>query len=199
MKHLTFTMIMLALLLSGCGAQKAPPISPEQVQASSIAVAATMVAQTLTAQAAITPILESTDTPMPTDTPFPTFALTPMTEVNTTVTPGVENCRHGLDVAAAGKTHATLIRNETEDTISLSLSLYKPNAFGQCGYVVVGNIHKGGTDTVDLPAGYYSAFAWAKGKAGNFTVGGSFYVQPATALKMTVCVRTDRILYKPAC
>jgi hypothetical protein len=199
MKHLTFTTIILALALSGCGALKVPSESPAQVQASAIAAAATMVAQTLAAEVAITPTLESTDTPFPTDSPFPTFALTPMTEISTTVTPGVDNCHHGLDVGAAGKTHSTLIKNETTDTISLSLSLYKPNAFGQCGYVVVGNIHKGGSDSTDLPAGYYSAFAWAKGKAGNFTVGGSFYVQPATSMKMEVCVRTDRITYKPAC
>jgi len=77
--------------------------------------------------------------------------------------------------------------------------MYKKNAFGQCGYVVVSNMDGNSANTVDLPAGSYSAYAWAKGK-GNVVIGsGSFVVQPALSKMMEVCVRSGKVVYQSQC
>ncbi len=173
---------LLASLLSACS-------SP--ASATDPALARTSIAAS--AAAAITP------SAIPTETPAPLPTQTPLPSPTVTAQSTKDNCRHGLDTGAAGQTHSTIVKNETTGTISVSLTLYKPNAFGQCGYIVVSNMSGNSSDTADLPAGSWSAYAWAKGKGSPAVGSGSFVVQPALSRKMEVCVRSGRIVYQSQC
>jgi hypothetical protein len=184
MKYFMFVAGLLALLLGACS-------SPAAITDS--AQARTSVAASAEAAASVTPSAIPTDTPtlLPTETPLPSPTVTAQ---NTE-----DNCRHALDTGEAGQTHSTTIKNETTGTISVSLTLYKMNAYGQCGYIVVSNMSGNSSETADLPAGSWSAYAWAKGKGSPRVGAGSFVVQPALSRKMVVCVRSGRIVYQSQC
>jgi hypothetical protein len=102
-------------------------------------------------------------------------------------------------MGAAGPKHPVVIKNETGGTINLSLNLYKPNAFGECGALSYAGVTKNDSIDVGLPSGYWYAYAWARAKGKNFTVDGSFYVQPAQSLKMELCVRENNMVFAMAC
>ena len=185
MKYFMFVAGMLALLLGACSPPAAATNDPAQVQASAAASTAAAVALTQSAVPTETPTL------LPTETPLPSPTATSGTKE--------DNCRHALDTGQAGATHPVIVRNETSGTISVSLTLYRKNAFGQCGYIVVSNMRGNSSDTADLPAGSYSGYAWAKGKSNAFVASGSFVVQPALSKKMEVCVRSGKIVYQSQC
>lgn len=195
MKSFMFALGFLALLLGAC----APPVPPTpdaaQVQASAVAAAYTIVAQT---QAAIPPTATVTDTPEPTFTPTlpPTIALP--TVAATTASSGGDNCVHPLQMSAAGPKHPTLIKNETDAVINLSLNLYKPNLFGECGAISLAGMGKNDSESIGLPSGYWYAYAWA-GSGKNFTVSGSFYVQPSYYQTLQLCIRANVIKYAQTC
>ena len=203
MKYFMFVTGLLALLLSACGSPAA--VNPAQVQASVEAAVGTTVAMTRAALATDTPAPLPTDTPVPSPIPtlFPTLdpLATLPTSVNLTATSqgGAGSCLHPLDTGQAGPGHPHLIKNETAGPVSLSLNLYQPNAFGQCGSISFGNISKNGSVTAELPAGYWYAYAWARSKESSFTTSLSFYVQPAQFLKLELCVRDGKIVYKQTC
>lgn len=195
---------VLILVLSACGAPAAPAIDPAMVQASAVAAANTMVALTQSAMPTDTPTAEPSPTvlPSPTLAPLPTLPPVALTQV-VAPTPssggGQGNCVHTLNMAEAGPTHRTQIFNQTGGTINISLNLYKPNKFGQCGSISYGNITNNATVMANLPEGYWFAYAWTASKTKNFTVTGSFYVQPAVFDKLELCVRTALIKYTPQC
>ena len=184
MKYFIFVAGLLALLLGACSS---PAAATDPAQAQTSVAASAEAAVTITSSA------------IPTETPEPLPTQTPLPSPTVTAQSTEDNCRHALDTGEAGQTHSTLIKNETTGTISVSLTLYKKNAFGQCGYIVVSNMSGNSSDTADLPAGSWSAYAWAKGK-GNTAIGsGSFVVQPALSRKMEVCVRSGKIVYQSQC
>jgi hypothetical protein len=185
MKFFMFVAALLALLLGACSPPAAPTMDPALVQASAAASTAAAVALTQSAIPTETPTLPPTETPLPSPT--------------ATSETKEDNCRHALDTGQAGPTHSVIIRNETSGTIGVSLTLYKKNAFGQCGYIMVAVLRGDSTDTADLPAGSYSGYAWAKAKGNAFVASGSFVVQPALSKKMEVCVRSGRIVYQSQC
>jgi hypothetical protein len=203
MKYFMFVAGLLALLLSACSSP--PAADPAQVQASVEAAVGTTVAMTRAAIATDTPALLPTDTPLPSPTPIVFPTLDPLavsaTAINLPATSqsGKGSCLHPLDTGQAGPGHAHLIKNETSGPVSLSLNLYQPNAFGQCGSISIGNLGKGSSATVELPAGYWYAYAWARSKDSSFTTSLSFYVQPAQFLKLEICVRDGKIVYKQSC
>ncbi len=205
MKHFVFAAGLLALLLNACGSLAVATIDPAHVKASAIAAAATIVASTRAAIPTETPSPLPTETPLPSPTALFPPTLDPLAGFANGLAPtatsrgGEGTCAHALDVGGAGRTHQTLIKNETTGVVNLSLSLYKVNTFGQCGYLYYGNLHKNSSVMADLPAGYWSAYAWATTKNKNFTAGGSFFVQPAQFDKLELCVRTERIVYSPQC
>jgi hypothetical protein len=205
MKYLMFVTGLLALLLGACSPPTAVQYDPNQVQASVEAAVGTTVAMTRAALATDTPVPLPTDTPVPSPTSilFPTQdPLTGIpTSVNLTATSqsGAGSCLHPLDTGQAGPGHATLIKNETSGPVSISLNLYTPNAFGQCGSISYGNLSKNASVTADLPAGYWYAYAWARSKDNSFTTSLSFFVQPAQFLKLELCVRDGKIVYKQSC
>ncbi len=78
--------------------------------------------------------------------------------------------------------------------INLSLNVYKSNLFGECGAISCAGMGKNDSETVGLPSDDWYAYAWASsGK--NFTVSGSFYVQPSYYQTLQLCIRADVIKY----
>ena len=205
MKYFMFVACLLALLLSACGSPAAPKYDPTQVQATFVAAVGTMVAMTRAAIPTITPSPLPTETPLPSPTVSLLSTLPPFAGLSTAVNPtpspqgGGGSCLHPLDTGQAGPGHATLIKNETSGPISISLNLYTPNAFGQCGSISYGNIGKNGSVLASLPAGYWYAYAWARSRDNSFTTSLSLFVQPAQFLKLEICVRDGKMVYKQTC
>lgn len=201
MKYFLFVTVISAFLLSAC-AQATPTVDPAMIQASAIAQANTIVAQTQAAIPTNTATPEVSPTPL--DTPTPTFdtSVSQLPTLGSLASPtiasstGTVNCVKALDMGAAGRKHDTLIKNESSGTFNISLNLYKPNQFGECGAISFANIGKNGTVDVGLPSGYWFAYAWGtKGKSEGY-----FYVQPAMFDKVELCVRdASLIVYKPSC
>ena len=195
MKAPLLVLVITSLFIAACGPQAPATIDSASVLATANALAATMSAET---QAAIPPTPTSTPTPEPSPTPSPSS--TPVsTEMSPTSESGSGDCLHPLDVGSAGPTHRTLIKNQTGGTINLSLTLTEPNAFGECGAISYPNLGKNSSVMAELPAGNWFAYAWAALPKENFTVVGSFYVQPAQFDKLELCVRQAVIIYKQTC
>ena len=206
MKRFHFIAAVLVLMLSACGAPAAPAIDPALVQASAVAAANTMIALTQAAMPTDVP----TTVPSPTALPSPTLAplptLPPVVALPTEVIAPTAvsgsnqgNCVHALSLAEAGPTHRTLVINQSGATVNISLTLYTPNKFGQCGSISYANLAGSGSWMANLPEGNWNAYAWATGKGKSFTVSGSFFVQPAQFDKLELCVRTNLIRYTPQC
>ena len=194
MKYFTFIAGLLAFLLSACGPQAAQTVNPAQVKASAAAEAGTVIALT---QAAIP---TDTPTPEPSPSPLPSPTLESI-EIPTAIVTGTPqsvkiDCHHPLDTGEAGPTKQIVIKNQTSGRVNLSLTLYKPNAFGQCGSLLFTKLDANGSTTADLPEGYYSAYAWTAG----FKVFGSFVVQPAqSGNRLQICIRNNNIQYRGSC
>jgi len=168
-----FISIALIFILSSCQAATPPSVDPAQVQASAVAVASTMYAQT---QAAIPPTDVPTATPVPSPTELPSPTQLPQITLPTDVpllavqspspNPGTDSCNGPLTnkpAAApdAGKigTYVKIV-NATKASITVSLYLNK-NKEGNCGFKSY-VLPKGGTTTIanDLPFGCYSISAF---------------------------------------
>jgi hypothetical protein len=203
MKYFMFVAVLCAFVLSACGAQPVPTVDPAQVQASAVAQANTIVALTQVAMPTDTPTLEASPTPL--DTPTPPFDQSTLPTLDLSGSPtstsqgSTTNCVKPLDMGAAGKKHDTLIKNESSGTINISLNLYKPNEFGECGAISYAGVTKNDSITVGLPAGYWFAYAWGTHNGTSFKTTGYFFVQPAQFLKIELCVRDGLIVYKPTC
>ena len=201
MKSFMFVACLLALLLSACSSP-ASKYDSTQVQATFNAAVGTKVAMTLAAMPTITPSPLPTETPLPSPTVAVLATLPPFaglsTAVNPTSTPQGSggSCLHPLDTGQAGPGHATLIKNETSGPINVSLNLYTLNAFGQCGSISYGGIGKNGSVLASLPAGYWYAYAWGRSMENSSL---SFFVQPAQFLKLELCVRNGKMVYKQTC
>ncbi len=181
-------------------------MDPALVQASAVAAASTMIGMTQAAMPTATATVQPSPTPLPSPTPMPlpTLPVTTVAAPAVSVPPtaaasGTTNCVQPLDLKGAGPTHRTQIINQTGAMVNISLTLYKPNAFGQCGSLSYANISGTGTVMADLPEGYWNAYAWASGKGKSFTVSGSYYVQPSQFDKLELCIRNNAVRYTPQC
>lgn len=164
-------MAVLAILLSACGAQGTPTLSPEDVQGTAIGMASTMVALTQAAIPTNTPI-PPTETPSP--TPLPTFTPEPLPTIEviqpTATTKALGNCEGPLNMAEAGPTSQVRFENQTGGKVLLSLHLGEgTNAFGQCGFLSY-QLAKNEKLVLQLPKGTFFAFAlitYPNGDSGN--------------------------------
>ncbi|HEX8991593.1 MAG TPA: hypothetical protein VF784_07920 [Anaerolineales bacterium] len=209
MKRILFMTGMLGILLAACAPAAAPTIDPAQIQASAVAAANTMVAQTQAAMPTDTPV---PPTPLPTATtmPLPTLppllATIPVLPSPTTVSSGggTGSCNQPLDVAAAGAKAPVLIRNDTNGSINFSMGLSSKNSFGQCGYMSWGNIPKANSITVSVPMNRtnqgdpcYWAYAWINDPKKPTTVSGNQAYCINNGDKWTFDVGYDRIKLTP--
>jgi len=175
-------LLAISVLLSACGAEPAPPtMSPVDVQNTAVAAAFTMVAQTQAAIPTATP-LPPTETPSP--TPLPTFTPPPIIPTldqfilptATTASSGANDCNRLLNIGEAGPTKNVRVENTMKSTVNLSLTLWKPNLFGQCGSISY-VINKNEKRKIAIPSGDWYAYAWVLDPPSNSEM--SFYIGPS--------------------
>jgi hypothetical protein len=175
-------LVAFSFLLTACGAEPAPPtMSAADINSTAVAGAQTMVAQTQAAIPTATP-LPPTETPSP--TPLPTFTPPPVIPTleqlilptATTASSDPNNCNRLLNVAEAGPTKNVRIENTLKSTVNLSLTLWEPNLFGQCGSVGY-QLTKNQQLKIGLPSGSWYAYAWVLDPPS--TAEGSFYIGPS--------------------
>jgi len=162
--------LVVALLISACGAGEppVPTMDANSIVNTAQAAAFTMIAET---QAAI-PTATSTETPTatlpPTDTPIPSPTLAATLAVLPTATTSSGNanaCYHPIDTSGAGGPTSVLrIKNKTKGLITVFIYLYKPNQFGECGYMGF-DVYKGESQTVTtMPQGYFAVTAYTNNR-----------------------------------
>ena len=154
--------IGLAILLAACGTKATPTIDAASVQASAVAMAYTMSAQTQAALPTPTATSAPTETPTmapPSPTPFtlPTFP-----SIMATVTSGASGqgpCYHTMMPDPPGQTFRLRIWNTNKAPVSGSICLYKDRGQGVTGIIGV-SIGKLSDAILNVPQGCYSAFFW---------------------------------------
>jgi hypothetical protein len=94
----------------------------------------------------------------------------------TTVSSDPNNCNRVLNLAEAGPTKNVRIENTTKSQVNLSLTMWTPNLFGQCGYLSY-VISKNENRKVAIPSGSWYAYAWILNPPS--TAETSFYIGPS--------------------
>ena len=178
--RITPTLLTLTIFLTACGPEATPTMSPADVQGTAVAAAWTMVAATQQAIPTDTPV-PPTETPSP--TPPPTFTPVALATLSTlptatsvVVAAGTDTCLHPINMGEAGPMKRVRIENETGSTVTLSLTLWTPNTFGQCGAMSWADKPKYWTEIIEIPTGSWYAWAWIKNKNGESTASGSFVI-----------------------
>jgi len=167
-RYIWAVIAILSLILSACGATPVEPtVSAEDIQATAVAAAFTIVAETQAAIPTNTPV-PPTDTPVPTaiptDTPIPsptlealvlpTFTSLPTSAASSNNT-GADPCNQPLPGNVSGTPTKIKLVNMTKGTLVVSLYLNK-TPFGECGYRGY-NLAKNDAITItDLPQGCYN-------------------------------------------
>ena len=203
-KKIIPTLALLAVLVAACGGQPAEPtLSPDQFQGTAISAAFTMVAETQAAVPTNTP-LPPTETPSP--TPLPTFTPVPLPTqpivlptATTASSGGGGQCDSLLNLAEAGPQSNVRFENNSGGTVGLSLYMYTPNKFAQCGSHSSNPfpIPAKGSITVSLPKGQYFAFAWISYPDGDQRESeGYFWVKEADNHLFSVVIKEDVIVSK---
>ncbi len=179
MKHFSaLTILIIALLISACGAPAAPTMQAVDVQNTAVAAAFTVVAQTQAAIPTNTPLPPTetpTQTPLPTETPLPlptsaTVISSPTTAAvsNSNNSGGTDPCATRVLSAPEGKETIIRIANTTKLAVTLSIYLNETASKGACGYrgYTIGK----NDDVVitDLVQGCYNLWAWSENAKGKF-------------------------------
>jgi hypothetical protein len=194
--------LALTVLITACAPKAAPTMAAADVQGTAVAAAWTMVAST---QAAIPtntlppPTETASPTPLPTFTQQPLLVPTlpqlvmPTAAIAAPAQPSdPNNCQKALDVAASGPSKNMRLENQNNSTVNISLNLYKPNLFGQCGsmsYVIA----KGATRVIQIPSGFWYAYAWVLEPAS--TASNSFVVGSGTSSGARLVIKKDTVTY----
>lgn len=166
----TISTILIAVLLSACGAQATPTINPVDVQNTAVAGAFTLVAETQAAIPTTTPVPPTeiptqTLTSLPTNTPLtlPTSAtaLTPASAVASTSTAGGDPClTRTLSWSPKGRPATIRIVNTTRAAISVSIYLNETDDHFECGYRLYNIASRGDLFITDLVQGCYTVWAF---------------------------------------
>jgi hypothetical protein len=161
--------VILATIISGCGAQPAvPTISPEDVQGTAVSAASTMVAQTQAAIPTATPLPPTatfTFTPAFTNTPVasPTPAIS-STPLPPTADPNADPCdTRVLSWSPRGRETVIRIVNTTRQPITVSVYLHETDSHGECGYRAYNLARNNDVVITDLVQGCYSLAAFSTG------------------------------------
>jgi hypothetical protein len=194
MKKIIALMLASIFLLSACGAEPEPTMSPEDVQGTAIAAAWTIVAETQAAIPTNTPIpptATATLTPLPTNTvpplELPTQSL--LSQPTATTESSGDECDRVLRSDPPGPKAPILIRNKTKAPINVSLYLEK-TPFGECGYRGY-SVPKNGEIKIEFPQGVIYGYAWILEPINTVVQGGPW--KPNNTDKWTIEVN-DQIM-----
>ena len=207
MKHFWILFAISVLVLTACGPEPEPTMSPADVQGTAMAAAMTMVAET---QAAIPTATSIPPTEPPTATPFPTNTVPPLSlETSTptlvqavgalpTNTPvpasgsGDDPCNQPL-TSWGGDSAQLSLRNNTKPKGTVTLSLFFTSSFGDCGYL---SAQFDGTTTLTVPVGVFSAGAFVDGKKDFKVFGGGTITRPGN---YSLWIENETIILKAGC
>ena len=160
MKKVLPLILGLTVLLMACGPKATPTIDAASVQASAVAMAFTMSAQTQAALPTATVTMPPTATftpPPPTATimSFPTLAGTA-----TSVASGEGPCWHSMMPDPPGKKFIARIWNTNKAPVSGNVCLYLDKSGNKVTGVIGISLGKNADTILNLPQGCYSAFFW---------------------------------------
>ena len=161
MKNLIYLLLASIFLLTACGPEPEPTMSPEDVQGTAVAAAWTIVAETQAAIPTNTPVPPTeppSPTPLPTNTVAPLELPTQALQPTATTASSVNECDKFLTTSAAGPTAPILLVNETKAPMNVSLYLEK-TVFGECGYRGY-TVPKNGSVRIEFPQGVIYGYAW---------------------------------------
>jgi hypothetical protein len=184
LKKIIPILLALTVLITACAPQAAPTMSPADVQGTAVAAAWTMVAATQAAIPTNTPV-PPTEVPSPTSLPtftpepllVPTLPLLVLATPTTAAAPSdPNNCLKPLNMGEAGPTKNVRIENQSPGTANVSLNLWKPNLFAQCGALSY-TVKKGASLRINIPSGYWYAYSWVLDPPSTGSV--SFYIGPS--------------------
>ncbi len=176
MKHILPLLVGLIFFLAACGPQPTPTIDPASIQASAVAMAFTMAAQTQAAMPTATHTPPPTETPTP--PPTPTFALPtlPTLPALPTATPasvsGQGPCYHPLPAETSGPKFSLRIINTNKAPVNGSICLYQDRGHGYTGVIGI-QLPRNGEITLTVPQGCYSAYFWVNDPKNPSTASGS--------------------------
>jgi hypothetical protein len=188
LKKTITVLFALTILLTACGPEATPTMSPADVQGTAVAAAWTVVAET---QAAIPTATPLPPTPLPSPTLQPTFTppplatsgvatQNPVAALPTSTSASADSCLMPLDMGEAGPKKRVRVENDTGGPLNLSLTLYEKNAFGQCGALSWANVGKNAKFIIEIPSGSWFAYAWITLPGGGSSESaGSFFLGPS--------------------
>lgn len=164
MKKILILALATSFLVGACGPEPEPTLSVADVQATALAAAQTMIAETQAAIPTATPI-PPTETASPTLPATNTPVLLPTLELPTNLPPAqptaadiCNDSKHLIPGVDGPKTRYQII-NENNVPVNGSLYLSK-TPHGECGYRSF-SVPKNGSIVLELPIGCYSAWAWS--------------------------------------
>lgn len=193
-------MIILSLILSACGSEASaePTQSPEDTQATAIAAAFTIVAETqavIPTNTAIPPTDTPRPIPPPTDTPVPT-PTTETIEASPTVAPTftslaaatTDPCNKPLTSWAGPSASFNILYEYSPQSKDdkVVVWMWVMTDLGECGYLY--GLSRG-------PVGQYTVGAFVDGQK-NFKVIGGFRI---TEAQWDIAIRNDRVIALASC
>ena len=208
MKRFWMIFVITALLLTACGAEPEPTMSPADVQSTAMAAAMTMVAETQAAIPTATPLPPTeppTETPLPTNTVPPLILETPtqgqgtqavgLLPTNTsapTSSGSGDPCNQPL-TTWGGESAQLSLRNNTKPKGTVTASLFFTSSFGDCGYI---SAQFDNTTTLTVPVGTFSAGAFVDGPKDFKIFGGGTITRSAN---YSLWFENESIILKAGC
>lgn len=171
--------IVIAMLISACGAEPVPTVNPVDVQNTAVAAAATMVAQTLAAVPTATPLpptetasptLPATNTPLALPT-LDTTVLASPTAASASTASGDPCATRVLGTDLKGRPTKIRIANTLKQPVTVSIYLNETASHGECGYRSY-NIAKNGDVVFESVQGCYNLWAWSDTQGAKFNSSG---------------------------
>ncbi len=162
MKKVLPLILTLTALLAACGPKAAPTMDAASVNASAVAMAYTMAAQTQAAlpTATFTPEPTATFTPAP---PTATFFVLPTPTISIVASPtkaGDGPCYHAMMPDPPGRKFKLRVWNSTKAPVNGNVCLYDDlSNHGVTGIIGI-SLSKNGEAILTVPQGCYSAFFW---------------------------------------
>ena len=163
----TASAIILAMLVSACGAEPTPTINPLDVQNTAVAAAFTLVAETQAAMPTATPVpptetATQTQTTLPTNTPLTlSTSIASLTPPSAASTAGSDPCQtRVLSWSPKGRPANIHIINTTRAAITVSLYLNETADHFECGYRAYEIGSRSDVFITDLVQGCYTLWAF---------------------------------------
>ncbi|MCP4139339.1 MAG: hypothetical protein GY755_03445 [Chloroflexi bacterium] len=219
MKRLIPFIIILGILLSGCGALGAAPavdatatLSQGEIEATAGAMVADMIAQTEAAMPTNT-MVPPTNTPLPPATP--TITLVPTLSIldgSPTVSAIMTPTTAGIVIPTSTQATSSStfpctekpLNTWTGDSVQLSVSNYVKNStanvflcittpYGEAGYISVPVVN---VSSVQVPYGTYTATAWVDGKK-DFNATTGFVIKSSGNVQ--IVIENNQIFFRAGC